>query len=71
MFYSTTTHDKMIRKHTEALMTLLEALQVHKRSDFEVGSIDHLYNNTDPIIIMITKSINILPYFSPIFRSIT
>ena len=28
VFYSTTTHDALIRKHTEALGTLLEALQV-------------------------------------------
>jgi len=35
VFYSTTTHDALIRKHTEALGTLLEALQVHKRPDFE------------------------------------
>lgn len=35
VFYSTTTHDALIRKSTEALGTLLEALQVHKRPDFE------------------------------------
>lgn len=35
VFYSTTTHDALIRKHTEALGTLLEALQVHKRPDFQ------------------------------------
>mmetsp|Transcript_27427 Transcript_27427/g.72026 ORF Transcript_27427/g.72026 Transcript_27427/m.72026 type:complete len:398 (-) Transcript_27427:37-1230(-) len=35
VFYSTTTHSILVRKNTEALQTLFEALQVHKRDDFE------------------------------------
>lgn len=35
VFYSTTTHDALIRKNTESLATLLTALKVHERPDFE------------------------------------
>jgi len=34
-FFSTTTHDLIIRKNTEALQKLLEAFKVHERPDFE------------------------------------
>jgi len=35
VFFSTTTHDLIIRKNTEALQKLLEAFKVHERPDFE------------------------------------
>lgn len=35
-YYSTTTHSVLVRKNTECLQTLFEALKVHQREDFEV-----------------------------------
>eukprot|EP00037_Helgoeca_nana_P027062 m.307790 g.307790 ORF g.307790 m.307790 type:complete len:417 (+) comp27394_c0_seq1:80-1330(+) len=35
VYYSTTTHSVLVRKNTECLQTLFEALKVHQREDFE------------------------------------